>query len=201
MPSSTIRVTGSAGGIPASATFQDTGNISHGIDPTVAASKTATLTTRSDANTGTLTGQSGHGITTGATFDIYWTDGGETKCQRNAVAGTVSGTSIPFDSGVGDDLPAQTSSVTVALQTTIDVVMDGDELQSLNLYCLKGANFMFYESGTLGIGFTLQPGVSYTWSASSGIANPLAGLNAITKVVMSCGDATARQVKAGILHN
>lgn len=77
----------------------------------------STLTVRTDATSGTITAPSGHGITTGATIDIYWMEVIATyntaRIRRGVTVGTVSGTSIPFSGGAGDDLPAQGEEVLV----------------------------------------------------------------------------------------
>lgn len=87
-------------------------------------SSSATLSTRTNATSGVLTGQSGHGITTGQTLDyIVWNDGGSpptARIRRSVTVGTVSGTSIPFSGGAGYDLPS--SSSTVYIPTTNDAI-------------------------------------------------------------------------------
>lgn len=73
----------------------------------------ASLSTRTDATSGTITAPSGHGVTTGATIDVLWTVEESSyyisKVRRGVTVGTVSGTSIPISGGLGDDLPAQDS--------------------------------------------------------------------------------------------
>lgn len=76
----------------------------------------ATLTTRTNATTGTITGPSGHTVTTGATITVSWAEdtGVDTqlaRIRRGVTVGSVSGNSIPISGGVGDDLPAALSSV------------------------------------------------------------------------------------------
>lgn len=95
-------------------------NISNGSS-TGTSSLTSTLsslTTRTSATEGTITAPSGHGVTTGATIDLAWavTVSGDiqaAKVRRNVTVGTVSGTSIPFSGGLGDDLPAQDAPIYV----------------------------------------------------------------------------------------
>ncbi len=75
------------------------------------------LTTRTSATAGTITAPSGHGVTTGASIDVYWMEvisGYNTaRIRRNVTVGTVSGTSIPFSGGEGDDLPTASSEIYV----------------------------------------------------------------------------------------
>lgn len=93
----------------------------------LAGGKTGTLSTRTDDETGTLTLESGHGITTGAIIDLYWSGGS----RRNITVGTVSGTSVPIgadDSGFGSNLPTATTAVIACVQTEFNVSIDGDEV-------------------------------------------------------------------------
>lgn len=76
----------------------------------------STLTTRTNATSGTLTADSAsHGITTGTVMDIAWPEGSNPTqngyIRRNVTVGTVSGTSIPFSGGLGADLPATSTAV------------------------------------------------------------------------------------------
>lgn len=88
----------------------------------------STLTTRTDANTGTITLPNGHDITTGDAVDIHWTIGGVSGVQYAVTVGTVSTNSMPFDSGIGDDLPAQGSTVVVSKRVQVNADIDGDAL-------------------------------------------------------------------------
>lgn len=93
-----------------------------------AAGNAGTLTTRSDATTGTLTLNDGHTIETGDTVDIHWVASGTNYCQRDCTVGTVSGNSVPFSGGVGTDLPAVSSSVVCTEQETENVTCDASGL-------------------------------------------------------------------------
>jgi len=76
--------------------------------------KSGTLTTRTDDNTGTLTMEAAHGIVTGQPLLLLW-DGG----SRSTTAGTVAGTSVPIDGGAGNILPAASTAVTAVLSAGI----------------------------------------------------------------------------------
>lgn len=77
----------------------------------------ATLASRASATSGTITAPSGHGITTGSTIDVYWMEVINTyntaRIRRDVTVGTVSGTSIPFSGGEGNDLPGEGEQVLV----------------------------------------------------------------------------------------
>lgn len=93
----------------------------------------STLTTRTSDSVGTITAPSGHGITTGATIDVYWAE--ETaanqrasRIRKSVTVGTVSGTSIPISGGDGDILPSAAAEVYVPTSNTaiIDYPVDWD---------------------------------------------------------------------------
>ena len=81
-------------------------------DNVLAVAKIGQLTTRTDANTGTLTMAASHGITTGARLDIFWTEAGVKGARYGVTVGTVSVNSVPIDLGAGDDLPTNLTAVT-----------------------------------------------------------------------------------------
>lgn len=92
---------------------------------TVAAGKVGELTTRTDAETGTLTMESGHGITTGQIIDLYWADG----IRRAVTVGTVSGDSVPIGGvgdGKGEDLPLVNTAVIACVRRIVDLDVAGD---------------------------------------------------------------------------
>lgn len=170
---------------------------------TAAAAKTGNLTTRTDDNTGTLTMDSGHGITTGARLDIYW-DGGS---RRGVTVGTVSGDSVPFDLGTGDNLPADESEITAAVPVEESFSIDGDEMTALLCYgdqicsvSLCGADDA--EDYGLQIGNSTNTGRSHLWYADDPNAptNPIAG-DTVTKVFISCGATTAAEVRVEALFS
>lgn len=83
--------------------------------------KVGELTTRTDNETGTLTMDTGHGITTGARLDLYWADGdgaGTPGSRRGITVGTVSGNTVPIgadNSGSGDNLPLVNTAITAMI--------------------------------------------------------------------------------------
>ena len=107
-----LRYVGNVGTMSlADSVIVDSGGVAQ-VSEEIPAAKTGTLTTRTDNDTGTLTMSASHGITTGAKIDIYWTGGR----RYNVTAGTVSGNSVPFDLGSGDNLPTNNTAVTVMVQ-------------------------------------------------------------------------------------
>jgi len=71
MPSSNISTAAAAGsvGFNSSYSMEDSGVIA--IDPALAAAKAGTLTTRTDADTGEVTCEAGHGFAQFDVVDVY----------------------------------------------------------------------------------------------------------------------------------
>ena len=159
----------------------------------VPAGTTGTLTTRTDANTGTITASSsGHGIATGERFDIHWVDAnGVPRCQYKVTAGTVSGASIPFDSGVGDDLPIATYAVVVSECVQLDQAMI---LADMEVFAVGGTTYGKFvlekADGTVVYNKTLgTTGFGEIWYEDSGATNPVT--DAVAKAFLSNGSSSA----------
>jgi hypothetical protein len=159
-------------------------------DPTLAAAKSGTLTTRTDSDTGTLTMSSGHGITTGAKVSIFW-EGGS---RYNVTVGTVSTNSVPFDLGAGDNLPVANTAVTVMVSQSEDLVVEYGDLQALLCGCTSPATVEFWSSApALVAGVQITADADYVWTVDDGTANPF-GTTDIVTVKVAHGATAARQV-------
>lgn len=183
------------GGInfPASRTI--TGDEVHSVIVDVAAAKPGVLTTRTDNDTGTLTMETGHGITTGALLDIYWEGG----ARRRVTVGTVSGLSVPFGAsavGAGDNLPVADTVIAAMVPIERQFPLINADLQLIAVKCDYTSQFTFMEADgtTEDYAISLEPDpvdsikVS-SWDADKG-ANPLTG-TAIAEVWLSHADITA----------
>lgn len=168
-----------------------TGSGPIGLDDTLYAAEAGSLTTRTDADTGEITMSSAeHTITTGATVDIYW-DGG---VQYGATVGTVSGTAVPIDTGSGDDLPDADTDVTVVVQSSANITIDGDETKFLSIELrtndtsLRTAGHVQFvdSSGAEIAEIDLVTNVPQVWDIEGGSANPFTG-NIITAAKLSQG--------------
>lgn len=185
-------------------TFTTDGEVA--VNPSMVVAEAGSLTTRTDNDTGTITMSSGgHGITTGEVVDVYWTGG----VQYGATVGTVSGTSVPIDTGSGDNLPAQDTAVTVAEQQTITINIDGDNASLVVLYLVPSsatdttaAHVDLRDSGGSTIAeIDLVAGVPRVWDLSAGDANPFTG-NPITQAKCSqAGTTTARTLIMAALYD
>jgi hypothetical protein len=157
----------------------------------LAAAKTGSLTTRTDANTGTLTMTAGHGITTGAFLFLFWVNADGTLGSRRTIVGTVSVNSVPIDLGAGDDLPIATTAVTafVAISETVSVV--GDDVVGIRVSSTrKGAVQLTDGSDAEHVAFDLDADNNHTyiWWSTSGVTNPIAG-DTVAKVKFGNGDS------------
>jgi hypothetical protein len=163
-------------------------------DPTLAAAKTGTLSTRSSDTAGTLTMAASHGITDGAKIDIYWSTG---QCTT-ATVGTVATNDVPFTGATGDVLPAQGTAITAMVQHVENFnFVDGD----LNALCV-GAGFAACSvtlidgsSNVVGAvrvkaGSTAQK--HYIWDVDSGATIPVS--DDVATIAMTHGDSASSQV-------
>jgi hypothetical protein len=159
--------------------------------PSKAAAKTGALTTRTDNDTGTLTMDAGHGITTGAKLDMYWANADGTRgVRRNVTVGTVAVNSVPIDLGSGDNLPIAPTAITAMVPTASDFRFDGDELVALMASCAEPCVIVLTGDDDVEDLAIVMPygGMSYIWDKQSGITNPVAG-DVITKAWITHGSS------------
>lgn len=168
------------------------------IDVSVPASKSGTLTVRTDNETGSLTLGSGHGITTAQIVDLYWTGG----ARRGVLVGTVAGTTVPIgadNGGIGDNLPAQGTDIVVAPRVEVTCQIEPDDLALLAVYAPFDAakvaspvSVEFFDDGdTSVVVLSLEPNFPVVYDITGGgDANPLAG-DPIAKLLVSNGSATS----------
>lgn len=158
------------------------------------AGKTGQLTTRTDDNTGTLTMAASHGITTGALIDIYWTGG----VQYAVTVGTVSVNSVPFDSGIGDNLPTNMTAIVACRRVQVNADIDGDNLKliAVNPYYANpsgagsAVHIDFQDAADDEIAEEdFQGNSPRDWDITGGSTNPFTG-DPITKCFASNGSAS-----------
>ncbi len=190
--SATIQKTRSLGGKAYSENRTLTNDGPVGKEISVAAAKVGALTTRTDANTGTLTMAASHGIVTGDRIAIFWNIGGVIGCRRGVEVGTVATNSVPFDNGTGDDLPADESAITACVEVEEPVAIDGDDFNLLVAYGEgKGSFSLCGADDVEDFGWHFPLGAqTYEWYTNCGYANPIVG-DVITKVFFANGDSSA----------
>lgn len=157
------------------------------IGEDLAAAKTGTLTTRTNNTDGTLTMSGGHGITTGARLDLYWTNSDGTFGHRRGITvGTVSTNSVPISGGAGDNLPSASTAITAQVPTQLSVVVTGNSVVCIAAQCATGGLLVFTDDSNveLGYAFLTSSGPSYCWTSTDGGTNPLAG-DSVTRAYVS----------------
>jgi len=198
--STTVQVDGAQ--LAYSVTQTASGDMGHN-DAIATAGFDGDLTTRTSDTAGTLTMDSaGHGITDDDTFCIFFTGG----VSYNCIAGTVSGTSIPFTAAAGTDgtggeaLPADETAVTVGEQETVAFVVTGNNVKGLALSCNKRCHVDFQDAGGTELAREITAGGGWNWTYDSGLTNPVASA-AIIQFLAASGDTTAGTLKVKCLYD
>lgn len=116
--------------------------------------KSGSLSTRTDANTGVCTVDSGHGITTSDKVAVSWTDAdGNLLCRFYMTVSATTATTISVDGGTGTDFPAQGSTVIVGKVTSEALAMDPSSSTATELVPVTAFSFSVTGSGAKAIGF------------------------------------------------
>lgn len=176
-----------------------TGNSGERTTPSVAAAKTGSLTTRTNATTGTLTMDAGHGFTTGVVIDLFWSGGS----RRNITVGTVATNSVPISSGSGDDLPAAATAITAMIPTEVVFEVDATSgCQAVQAACATNSWVVLRDaSDTVLVAYQIRAGENAAAWVNSGMgSNPLSAA-AVANVLLSHGDSTqAQTVTAAVVY-
>lgn len=189
MPTFPIKISGQLGGASYNRLEPVSYDIKSSVEKTaVAAAKTGTLTTRTDANTGTLTMSASHGITTGALVFIFWSGG-----SRRSVVGTVATNSVPIDLGAGDDLPIATTAVTVCVAVPEAMVLAGNDLVAIRFHSTRRGAIQITDGSDaehMSAELNEANGFTYIWWSSTAMpmTNPVAG-DTLGKVKFGNGDS------------
>jgi hypothetical protein len=167
----------------------------------IAAAKTGTLTTRTNNTTGTLTMSAGHGFNTGDKIALFWAGGS----QRDVTLGTVSGNSVPFSGGTGDDLPAATTAITACEATVDAVAFTGDNAAAAVVYGqlppADGDAYVEFTASDDSVIAAFQisgPNPTASWDGTG--TNPFAG-GAVAKVKFYQGAIAARVLGEVVVYN
>jgi hypothetical protein len=194
MPSAQYGVSLSAGGVSIQKSVVRSGDGSIGIEATLPAAKAGTLTTRTDDNTGEATLGASHGITDGMIVDVYWSGG----VRYGMTVGTVASLVVPIDGGAGDNLPAEDAVITLVQQVSINVSIDGDNLEILGIVAeytdpnsTAQAHVLFEDAGGDDIAeLDLTANSPLIYDIAAGVSNPFTG-DPITVAKASNGSSSA----------
>jgi hypothetical protein len=150
------------------------------------------------ALTGELTMAGGHGITTGARLDVYWSGGS----RYGMTVGTVATNQVPVDGGAGDVLPADETAVTAMVPVQENLAVTGNDVVAIVADAAAAATVVFTTSAPADVLAVEIAGATaaYFWQTGEG-TNPMAGA-AVAKVYLSHGDSTAaRDVRAQVFYD
>jgi len=172
----------------------------------VPAAKAGTLSTRTDNDTGILTLAADHGVLTGDRIDVYWEEAGVKGQRLGMTVGTVAGTSVPIDSGAGDNLPTAAVAVTASVPLEYNFEVDGDDVVGITAYAEKRGAIVFEaEDGSADddghYKRVFGDASMFGWHSEDGDVNPFVGA-VIRKAYMSHSDSTAAaSMRFGIAYN
>lgn len=156
-----------------------------GFNETQGKAQAGTLSVRTSNSVGTLVMGAAAVITTGARFDLYWSAAGVIYHRRGCTAGTVSGTSVPFTGGSGDNLPIATTVIQAVMPTVTLITVTASAVLAFVLASQKPGLFVITDASDAEIFYVLLQNNNsvYVWYTGCGIATPLSGT--IGKVYMS----------------
>ena len=190
------------GGTQMSASNTLTGNAQESYAATLAAAVAAVLTARDGDTSGTITfPDQDHGFTTGDVVTLSWLESGVRK-SRTDVATVVSEDEMAISGGDGDDLPTQDDPITVAIQSDLGGMFDGDDLVAIAATASRDATVVFYDDAdAVLLKQELYAGNAWSWQSGQGTTTPITG-NAVARIAIgnrsTSGTATFR---LGLLQN
>lgn len=176
----------------------DAADVAPPFSPTVAAAKTGTLTTRTDNDTGVITADAGHGLTTGNKLDVYWTESSVNK-RRLGMTATVATNAITVDGGTGDNLPVTSTALTFDKPTRQDLVFAGDDAVLLALSSpVRGTvRFIDEDGSTILETVELEAGGVWSWTDAEGLDNPLGTGVTVGHIDFTHAQSTAAAIMRG----
>ena len=158
---------------------------------TAPAAKVGALTTRTSDTAGVFTKLT-HGVLDTETIAIFWTGG----ARYDVDIDSVTGDTITFSGGNGDNLPADESAVSVSQMLQLDVPVNGTNLQAL---CLQADQDFIASvvdaSGDSVLMAERDANDAFLWYDGNG-DNPVTGHTDIVAVNFYNKSATAASVKA-----
>lgn len=175
-----------------------TGDTATKASTTLSAAPTGTLSTRTSNTAGTLTMATGHGITTGARLDIYWSGG---SC-RGATVGTVATNSVPFTGATGTVLPAQDTAITAMVPDEEVFNVVGNNAVVVAAAGDAAFTVVFADGSNVEKHYVVKTAAGAgVWFSGDDATNPLSG-DTVTKVFLSHGSSAGSvNVRATVLVN
>lgn len=184
-------------GITLQSTITRTQEAAERVSLDVAAGLAGTLTTRTDADTGVFTVETGHGITTSDTVSVFFADG----TAYNGDVTAVTATTITVDFADGADLPVVSTAVVVSKQVSFAVPIIGNSLRAMVIKSTNRCLVDFRSSApaTL-LTYLIAAAEGRHWFSDMDVTNPLAG-DTVATVHVANGDVTANTIEIGLLKS
>ncbi len=152
--------------------------------PSVAAGKAGSLTTRTDNDTGVATLGAGHGLLTADKVDVFWTGG-----RRYNMSATVAGNEVTVDGGAGDNLPAEDTAVVLCKQVVVNAAFDPDDTVALLITATRRTSIVLVDAADAALlALDLAAGECCLWWEGSGLTCPIAG-NPVAALWCGNGDS------------
>jgi hypothetical protein len=155
------------------------------VEAAIPAAKVGAMTTRTDNDTCTATMVTGHALADDDVVDVYWTVGG-VNGRRLGMTAQVTGDSVVFDGGAGDNLPVNASALAVMKPVAKVMFFDGSTIQGVSCFTEKRGTVRF--AGVDGVSDWTREleaaGADNWYSTEDGDASPMAG-DTITQVFFS----------------
>lgn len=204
MPTAIVSSQSSIGGIQmnGSVSRTATGQISQQLNSTgdpFSAGTAAVLTTRTDADTASLTAAS-HPFNNGDLVDVYWTGGVR---YGMLVSSDAANTFVVGAVGVGsgDNLPVETTALVVCKQQVINTDFDPDDVKIIRIVSTVRGHVEFIDTEAVSVmGQELIASEPWEWKSGQGIANPLTG-DPIDEIRVSNGSTAAGTFSIGVLYD
>lgn len=204
MPRASIDQTITVGGVTFRSAQSITDESATTQELTATKAQAGSLTTRTGNTEGEITLSTGHGIITGQLVDLYWTGGS----RRGCTVGTVNVNAVPITaSGSGDNLPSQSSAISVAPTTVSTIDFDAEDLDMIVALNTGSGQLVFRDSLDAELlKVDLTANTAWLWTLDSGFTNPLANdsssVTGIASIVVSTSAVDAdKAFKLGLLRN
>ena len=160
--------------------------------PEVPLAHAATDWTYGSESTGTAVLETGHGLLTGDTVDLYFADG-----YRYGMRAAVSGNSVALSGGEGDNCPASDTAVIVAQQADVTMAFTNDSIKGImaiasvrSLFCLIDNEGTVYDYELVPVGDATEDPSCLEWSLADAGDCPWSG-KAIVSATASSANTTA----------
>lgn len=197
MSTARIQISFSIAGITSTATVirEEEAVELHGL--LLPAGKSGELTTRTDDNTGVLTVESGHGITTADVVTVFWSGGYRAGMEVTATTATT----ISIDLGAGSILPIATTDVVVSVEVESAMLLTGDDIQVIYFNCANRVVVDVRDDAAASILYRdIASRESWSWIVDTGVTNPFATED-IGQLRSANGGTTEATLYVGILKS